>query len=144
MKLQLGCGHHPRDGWVNLDRASLEGVDVVHDLDIAPWPFEDKSAEEIEARHVFEHVTDPCLFMTECHRILAPGGTLEIVSPYFQHFSAFTDPTHRRFCTPETWDYWVPGTLYHDPEIYGDAAFERVSVQLGNERTTLRAILRKS
>lgn len=43
---------------VNLDRVALPGIDVVHDLDVGPWPFEDGAASSIEAKDVFEHVND--------------------------------------------------------------------------------------
>jgi predicted SAM-dependent methyltransferase len=126
VRLNLGCGSEPRtEGVVNVDIAALPNVDVVHDLDVLPWPFEDACAEIAIAQDVFEHVADPIGFMTEAHRVLELGGTLMIKSPHFRHQDAFTDPTHRRFCTEHTWDYWIKGThLYerHNP-AYGGVAF---------------------
>lgn len=125
MRLNLGCGQRPNPGWVNVDRVPLPEVDVVHDLDVLPWPWDDGVAEAIVAQDVFEHVADPIGFMTESHRILTPGGTLSIKSPHFRHRDAFTDPTHRRFCTEHTWDYWIPGTaLFADSNaMYGGVSF---------------------
>lgn len=40
MKLNLGCGNDIREGWVNLDINKKEGVNVVHDLNEVPLPFE--------------------------------------------------------------------------------------------------------
>lgn len=142
MRLNLGCGRRPMDGYVNVDRRQLGGTDVIADLDCG-WPFADATIEEIQAWHVFEHVLDPCHFMTEAHRVLGQNGKLVIVSPVFTHVSAFTDPTHRRFCTPWTWDYWVPGTVYHDPESYGAADFAKDSVQLDQGQTALMVSMRK-
>ena len=143
MKINLGSGRKPLEGHVNVDQVKLPGVDVIADLDVAPWPFKDACAEFIAAWHVFEHVADPCMFMTECHRILRPGGQLEVISPLFAHFTAFVDPTHRRFCAPETWDFWVPGTTFYDPDVYGYAPFERTEVGLVNDRAYVRVALRK-
>lgn len=95
---------------VNLDAVQLDGVDVVHDLDCYPWPFEDQSQDEVWAESVFEHVTDSVAFMRECWRILKPGGLLHLVVPHWQSENAFTDPTHKRFPTERTFDYWCEGT----------------------------------
>lgn len=126
MRLNLGSGGRPAGGeWVNVDRADVPGVDVIHDLDVGPWPWEDGTAEEIIAQDVFEHVGEPILFMTESHRILTDGGELRIKSPHFRHQDAFTDPTHRRFCTEYTWDYWIKGTVLHNDHnaAYGGVSF---------------------
>jgi SAM-dependent methyltransferase len=109
MIINLGCGSSPLEGAVNVDRANIPGVDVVYDLDSGPWPFPDSSADRIEAIDVFEHVREPLLFMAECWRILKVGGVLYMQAPHYLSKNAFTDPTHLRFCTNETWDYWVVG-----------------------------------
>ena len=42
VRLVLGCGDEQREGWVHLDRwRHSSHVDVVHDLNVMPWPFED-------------------------------------------------------------------------------------------------------
>ncbi len=125
MRLNLGCGSRLAEGCVNVDVVKLDGVDVVHDLDVLPWPWADGSADQIVAQDVFEHVNDPIGFMTESHRVLVPGGALFIKSPHYRHRDAFTDPTHRRFCTEHTWDYWIRGTtLFNDHgPAYGGVAF---------------------
>ena len=51
-KLNLGCGDFPKPGFINVDRRAGKGVDVVHDLSILPYPFEDAQFERIEADHV--------------------------------------------------------------------------------------------
>lgn len=107
--LNVGCGVHPLEGAVNLDIADYPGVDVVHDLD-TPWPFPDGSFDHVLAVQVFEHVAEPLLFMAEAWRVLRPAGTLEIHVPSWKSRNSYTDPTHRRHCTPETFDYWIRGT----------------------------------
>src|SRR6478672_3176660 len=98
IKLNLGCGPHIADGYVNVDIVPLPGVDLVADLD-EPWPWPDGSVAEILASHLFEHVDKPLLFMAEAWRVLADDGILDIRVPYYRHIFAFTDPTHKRFCT---------------------------------------------
>lgn len=143
MKLNLGCGLKLREGWVNVDTANLPGVDIHHNLDVAPWPWDDKSVSEILAEHVFEHVFNPLTFMNEAWRVLEPGGLLCIVSPWYQHASAFTDPTHRRFCTNETWDYWVEGSVYRRPEVYGTARFAKLHTRLSLDHSAIKVDLEK-
>lgn len=129
MRLNLGAGSRTLPGYVNVDRVQMPGIDQVWDLDVAPWPWEDGSADSIHARDVFEHVADAVLFMTECHRVLAPGGTLWIRCPNISLnlADAFTDPTHRRFPTWSTFDYWIPDRPLYDLHntAYGGVAFNR-------------------
>lgn len=110
-RLNLGCGRMILEDVTNVDIADLPGVDLVHNLDAAePWPWPDGSIGYIIASHVFEHVERPVWFMTEAHRVLADDGLIDLRCPWYLHRNAYTDPTHRRYCTEETWDYWCEGT----------------------------------
>lgn len=111
--LNVGCGEWTFPDSVNLDIAPLPGIDVVHDLDVIPWPFPDGRFAEVRAFQVFEHVADPIGFMREVHRVLEPSGVLLLTVPHWQSENSFTDPTHRRHCTERTWDYWCEGTALH-------------------------------
>lgn len=115
MRVNLGCGSRARDGWVNVDVHPLPGVDVVHDLDVFPWPFADDSCERVVAEHLFEHVARPVEFVLECWRILEPGGLLTVTCPHWTSENAFTDPTHVRFVTDRTFDYWCDGEPLNGP-----------------------------
>ena len=46
-----------------------------------------------------------------------PGGGYVAPGLWLPHEHGFTDPTHRRNCTPHSWDYWTPGTPLF--EAYG-------------------------
>lgn len=147
-RLNLGCGSDIMTGWINSDVVQLPGVDVVHDLDEAPWPWESESIDAIRAIDLFEHVGNPITFMNESHRVLKPGGYLHIRSPHWKHENAFTDPTHRRFCTERTWDYWTEGTEFN--RKYGSAyggegvLFERVSLELADGNSNITLVLRRT
>lgn len=141
MRLNLGAGSRPMRDAVNVDRAWQPGCELMGslpwsngdydyqswNLDNTPWPWKDNSISAIHARDVFEHIADPITFMGECHRILMPGMTLWIRTPNIQlnMSDAFTDPTHRRFPTWQTFDYWIPGTPYYAEHnaAYGGVAF---------------------
>ena len=141
--LNVGCGQWHFDNAVNLDMAAIPGVDVVHDLDVHPWPFPDGRFAEVWGHQVFEHVADPVGFMREAHRVLAPGGTLFLTVPHWQSENSHTDPTHRRHCTERTWDYWCVGTELHaqfGAAYAGPATFDKVAVARVNDdiHVTLR------
>jgi hypothetical protein len=143
VKINLGAGSRPMAGYINVDRVNLPRIDIVHDLDVCPWPFEDGRAQEIYAKDIFEHVVDPILFMTECHRILEPAGTLIIRTPHISSLDAFTDPTHKRFPTEFTFDYWVPGTIYHTEHNAAYGAVSFVKSQLGIQDGSMMVYLLK-
>lgn len=146
-RLNLGAGYDILIGWVNTDIVGLPGIDVVHDLDVTPWPWEDETFTEVRAADVFEHVDKPIAFMNEAWRILKPGGFLRIRSPYWRHENAYTDPTHRRFCTERTWDYWIRGTEFHDKYRAAycaeDVEFDKVSLAITDGSSNITLVLRR-
>jgi hypothetical protein len=104
MKLNLGCGQNKQPGYVNIDKYPTFDPDLVWDLEKTPYPFEAGSVTEIMATHVLEHLgreTDVFLgIIQELHRLLVPGGTIEIKVPHFRGDGYWGDPTHVRPVTP--------------------------------------------
>ena len=98
LKVLLGCGNEVRPGWTHVDRVALDHVDVVHDLDVYPWPFGDNTAERIEAIDVLEHLNDTVAFIDECWRILRADGVLHVQAVGWQSENLWRDPTHRGRC----------------------------------------------
>ena len=109
-KLSLGAGSIIRSDFVNLDFASLPGIDVIHDLNSYPWPFESDSMDHILAEDVLEHLDNPIKAIEEMHRISSSGGILEIQVPYWNSWSANTDLSHRHRFTEHSFDYFDPDT----------------------------------
>ena len=106
MKLNLGCGQHRMEGYVNADREPAVEPDVVMDLEEFPWPFEDNSVEQVNASHVLEHVgREANVFigiMQELYRVCRGGATIHIAVPHPRHDNFLDDPTHVRAITPMT------------------------------------------
>ena len=137
LKLNLGCSDDHRVGFVNVDIA--QPADFVADLN-KPWPWEDGSVEYILALDVFEHIHGCYQFfrdspfgarethlgngkihcMNEAHRVLEPGGILELAVPCVHmadgrvNPGAFADPTHRTFWTVD--DLYYFGEQWNNPE----------------------------
>lgn len=105
-KLILGPGKHwqkePND--VFCDLRPFAHVDVVHDLNVVPWPFADLSFVSVSAIHLVEHLRDLTSFMDECHRVLVIGGSLYLETPLAgaNPDLEFCDPTHVRCYRPHT------------------------------------------
>lgn len=112
--LDIGCGAIKLPGAVGMDRLALPGVDVVHDLDHTPWPFEDSTFDHVNARNVMEHVDDLVRCVEEIWRIAKPGATVEVRMPFMGSVNQHTDPTHRRGATHRTFEYFQPGTPFGD------------------------------
>jgi len=109
--LNLGCGKHimpAAEGWTNLDRANLPGVNCVCELDSpsVSLPFPDNHFQFILASHVLEHIHHILPLMEELHRVSAPGAVLLIRVPYGASNIAFEDPTHVRHYFPNSFMYY--------------------------------------
>lgn len=105
--LHIGPGKKSLLGATTIDILDLPGVDIVHDLDSIPWPFEDNTFDVIFAHSVFEHLDKQVLIMEEMWRILKPKGRIIITVPHFRCTDAFTDSTHRHFFTSQSLDYYI-------------------------------------
>jgi len=110
--LNLGCGRKPIAGAVNHDRvAHADYVDVAHNLNRLPWPWDDNSFDKIAAIAVLEHLDiDLVTALNECHRILRPGGLLVVKLPLWNSERSYDDPTHRWRFSLRSLDQFCPET----------------------------------
>ena len=98
--INVACGPHPLDRFVNLDlnpvRPEVVGWDCRWTL-----PFESDSARGVRIEHFAEHLEPreelPSLLL-DCHRILAGGGVLRVVVPDAARFlMAYCRPDRHGF-----------------------------------------------
>lgn len=127
--LDVGCGGSKEPGAVGVDRLALPGVDIVHDLDVFPYPFDDDSFDRIEMKHVIEHLDDPLRAMVELHRIGRDGAIVHIMTPHYSCCDYYTDPTHKHPFSSRSFDYLIPGSGL-DKYRYADAAYRKESLRL--------------
>lgn len=117
-KLNLGCSDQRVEGFVGVDSftpkwatpENFEKADLRHS-----WPWDDGSIDFIRAHDIIEHMPDKIHTMNEIHRVLKPGGTVEIVVPTTDGGGAWQDPTHVSFWNRNSF-------LYH---TFGDPHFNR-------------------
>ena len=90
MRLNLGCGSDIKQGYVNVDFRQTHPAVMKVDLSVFPWPFEDSSADEILMLDFLEHFpyAQTTSILREVHRILKPGGEVQIQVPDFEELSA--------------------------------------------------------
>ena len=112
--LDVGCGTNKYEGAIGLDINPRTGADVIHDLGVFPYPFEDNEFELIVSRHVIEHVPDVLGFVDELYRIAAPGARIEIVAPHYTNPDWASDPTHRNHLNSYTFTSFVPERTVYD------------------------------
>lgn len=104
--VDLACGQRKLEGSIGVDICDLPGVDIVHDLEITPWPFTDNSVDEVHCAHYIEHTKDIILFMDELYRVLKTGAKATIIAPYYSSVRAWQDPTHTREISECTFLYY--------------------------------------
>jgi SAM-dependent methyltransferase len=124
-KLDLGCGKDKLPGAVGIDANPRSDADIIHDLDVRPWPLPDSTFDYVRAQDVMEHVSDFVGVMEEIFRICRDQAVIEVRMPFMSSLNFATDPTHRRAGTSSTFDYFdrnKPLGQYR----YTDAAFELV------------------
>jgi hypothetical protein len=105
--LNLGCGRKKLPHAVNLDVTPDTDPDVVHDLNVRPWPFPDDRFTEVHAHDVIEHLDDLLGVMAELHRVCRGGARVHVTVPHFSSPNAFTDPTHRHYFGWFSFDYFT-------------------------------------
>lgn len=134
LRFNLGCSDAQVPGFIGIDRweppwATADNFGRV-DLD-APWPFEDGSAEHIRAHDIIEHLSDKTHTMNEIHRVLKPGGTVEIVVPTTDGRGAWQDPTHKSWWNRNSFFYYEHGNphLERFKEAYGITARFKVAFE---------------
>lgn len=85
MRINLGCGRHVLDGWVNVDveisPKAPRPPDVLASAAAVPLP--DGCADEVMAIHLLEHfyLWEVPAVLSEWRRLLRPGGQLTLELP---------------------------------------------------------------
>lgn len=141
MKVDLGGGLTPEDGYISLDPRHGRGDWRRRIQDGIPVP--DGVLEAVRASHVLEHVPagqERIDLFNEVWRALEPGGTFEIFVPIvgfttpdgmghlLPSWRAWADPTHVSYWwAPESFIYFTKAVANAD---YGISYWETLAWQL--------------
>jgi SAM-dependent methyltransferase len=106
--LDIGCGNAKTPGAIGIDSNPSTQADVIHDLNVYPWPLESNRFDVIIGNHIIEHVADMLKFMEEVHRVSKIGARSRFVTPHFSNRFSYTDPTHIRHLSIRSLDYFAP------------------------------------
>ncbi len=95
--LDIGCGINKVPNTVGIDIDKNSHADIIHDLNVFPYPIADNTFDMVYAKHIIEHVDDPKGFLTEIHRVLKKGGRAFVETPHFSSYVAYSEPQHKLF-----------------------------------------------
>ena len=125
IRLDVACGNNKNKGFIGLDIQKLDGVDIVHDIEVVPYPLPSECCSLILASHIVEHICPKKFLnvMNELWRIMKFDGQLAIAAPYGGSPGFQQDPTH---CFSE------------DTEVLTEKGWELIEdVKLGQKVLTL-------
>jgi hypothetical protein len=138
--LQLGCGKKYDAEAVNVDSVASTNPDLVHDLDVRPWPLPDDHFREVRAYDVIEHLDNVVAVMEEIHRVCRNGAVVKITVPHFSCANAFTDITHRHYFSAASFDYF---TGANDFDFYTDRRFRKRSASIVFQPTLVNKVVHR-
>jgi predicted SAM-dependent methyltransferase len=131
LKIDFGCGHNKKDGYVGVDVIDSKDVAFRVDIEEELLPFADETVDEIYTAHTLEHIEDLIRAMNEFWRVLKWGSLLKIHVPHRYCDLAFQDPTHKRFFTVDSMKFFCGDYVAKHRLSYGiRAIFKQVSISL--------------
>ena len=128
--LDVGCGPSKYPGSIGVDVNPQTAADVICDLDRGHLPFRENAFDEVRAVHLIEHVDNVIATMEELHRVARPGGTIFLVTPHYTDISSYTDPTHRRHLSTESFHYFYPGGKHGSESWYTQTRLRESGVRV--------------
>jgi SAM-dependent methyltransferase len=143
--LNVGAGNRIIDGAVNHDRIiHRPEIDVAHDLNELPWPWDDEAFDKVLAIAVLEHLRLNLVeSFNEIWRLLRPGGVLYVKLPHWKHDNSYIDPTHYWQFSTRVFEVFDPDTVFGQRyRFYTDRKWKIVKpARLNNARTSFAATL---
>jgi SAM-dependent methyltransferase len=108
LRVELGAGVAPVGGTfagvLATDIVPGPGLDAV--LDAQCMDLSDASVRALYGQNCFHHFPDPFRFLTEAERVVAPGGGVVLIEPYYGPVASVV---FRRLFPSEEFDKTIPG-----------------------------------
>jgi len=138
IKLEIGAGANPTDGYVHLDLFNGPHIEIV-----APaWEtgLEDNSVREIYGRHIFEHLDKKQVDLTlkEWYRILTDDGFIHMIMPDLEYCAKqLLMPGQSKFVNTSNYEHALHS-------IYGWGTAEQgLQHKCGYTRETIKNLFKK-
>ncbi len=138
--LDVGCGKNKTRGAIGIDFCKIPGVDIIHDLNVFPYPFDDNTFDKVIMKHIIEHLDNIIKVMEEIHRISKPGAEVFIKTPHFSCRDSWRDPTHKHHLALDSFDYFTDNTELTD--YYTKARFKIIKKEINFSKSLLSIIPR--
>ncbi|HLO44677.1 MAG TPA: hypothetical protein VK175_10120 [Leadbetterella sp.] len=129
-KLDVGCGSRKRVGFLGMDIVKMDGVDIVHSMNVEPWPIPDNVMEEIIFDDVLEHSKDFLLILSEVYRVAKADCVIKISVPHFSSDNMYTDPTHTTFFSSRSFNYFDKSQNHRHGFYLGHVNFKVVKSEI--------------
>jgi SAM-dependent methyltransferase len=117
MRIELGGGTKPfGNGYANID--TVPTADIVHDLNVRPWPLPDDSVTDVYSSHCLEHLDGYMPTFEELCRVCRMGAKIEIRVPSPGSDLEFVW-THKYCWSPiaaRNIDEYFPDEFWHGPK----------------------------
>src|SRR5512136_1625227 len=108
MRLNLGCGKHYKEGFLNIDAFDTTVADRI--MSVEDLRFPSNTIETIEANQLLEHLgySHTIYALAEWFRVLKPGGTLRIETPDLEStMRTYLEGDHEVKKQTLTWIYGI-------------------------------------
>ena len=126
--LNLGCGFNPFPDAINADAHAICKPDVVWDLNVTPFPWDDNTFDTVTMHHVLEHVEEWWACFCECARILKVGGHLDIRVPDESSKTALTYRDHHHVFSLVSFHGTVGAKMRHN--AWAETELESVPLKM--------------
>jgi predicted SAM-dependent methyltransferase len=144
--VNLGCGHKPWDGWINVDAGQRSKyADVISD--IKALPFDSGTVDVMTAIHVVEHFYEweVVPMLSEWRRVLKPTGLLILELPCMDKVFTYIKNcimANTGFQAQMTWWAMWGDPRYKDPDMchkyaYTTGLMKQTLEQAGFDRITV-------
>jgi len=130
--LDIGCGKNKYAGAVGIDVNPDADADIVHDLNIFPYPLKENEYDRIICHNILEHVSDLVKTIEEIWRVSKNGTVVEIVVPTPSSVWLYADPTHKRAFTSKTLNFFIKDNEYYG-RIPAKADFSLLKAEYRND-----------
>jgi len=126
--LDIGCGKKKVPGAIGIDFNPDLDADVVHDLNVFPYPFEDGAFDEVHIRSTLFLLDDPVKVMEEVYRVCKTGAHVVVLQPYFRSAWNYIDPWVKNFGTVHSFAFYDSDDAICKRYEYSSARFKTVRI----------------